>query len=101
SLFLKPMHGRVEGGCDYANQRLRSKRTRLISHSLKVARSCAMPLEPFLIFAWGNGSSTFSRGSTEPFPNRFRQFFWKTIWREKYLAHAALGRFPQGSFLLF
>jgi len=60
-----------------------------------------MPLEPFLIFAWGIRSSTFSHGATKPFPNRFRQFFRKTIWREQYLAHPAFGRFPQSLLLLF
>jgi hypothetical protein len=37
----------------------------------------------------------------EFFPNRLRQFFRKTIWREQYLAHLALGRFPQSLLLLF
>ena len=60
-----------------------------------------MALEPFLVFAWRNGTSTYTRRSTQSFPNCFRQSFRKTVWREQYLAHAALRGFPQGSFLLF
>jgi len=48
------------------------------SHSLKVARSCAMRSN-IPDIRLGQRSSTFSRGSTELFPNRFGQFFRKTI----------------------
>src|SRR5438874_11801309 len=52
--FPEPRNWSVEHRQEDADKRLRGKFIHLISHLFKVARSGAMPLEPFLVFAGRN-----------------------------------------------
>ncbi|PYL26280.1 MAG: hypothetical protein DMF37_02685 [Verrucomicrobia bacterium] len=99
--FLKPLHRCIKDRRDHANQRLKSKRTRLMPHSLQVARTCPVLLEPVLVLSWSGRSPEVRGRRMQLFPDYFYEFFRKTIGRQQHPTDPTLGGFAQYLSLLF